>query len=468
MNRKVFICHSSKDFARVKLVKEKLESLDLEPVVLFHASVENGEDMDATIIKDIDSCRFYVLCDSENAKASYWVQTEIKYITSKNAQYETIDIEASDNEVEQSAERVGRMILDTLRKGESMKKDVNSEVWVFLSHSNKDYEKVRKIRNLLEDQSFRPLMFFLCCLNNDDEINDLIKREIDHRTRFIYCESENAKASKWVQEEVKYIKSQDREFETINLDLPEAEIKKKLLQFKKRASLYISYSARDVDLATAIWERLSKYDLFLPPLDDISLAGTDYSKTIESRIKEASENGFVLCLINDKYVRSEYALHEYNLALKYNHLSGKNSIIPALLSKELVGRVENDPTSEYVQFISACGEDQVDVIVGNVLRRIMAPGSILTYAKNFKEGIGCNVDKDEAEKLFRLYYHLAKDGLEKSPTANIGMSLCYEYGYGVDIDYDKALEYLNDAISEGLSGIGHIIERVKKKRESNR
>ena len=68
----------------------------------------------------------------------------------------------------------------------------SNEVWVFLSHSNKDYEKVRRIRNLLEDQSFRPLMFFLCCLEDDQEIDDLIKREIDHRTRFIYGSSDNA------------------------------------------------------------------------------------------------------------------------------------------------------------------------------------------------------------------------------------------------------------------------------------
>ena len=60
---------------------------------------------------------------------------------------------------------------------------------------------------------------------------------------------------------------------------------------------------------------------------------------------------------------------------------------------------------------------------------------------------------------------MAQEGLVKSPTANIGMSLCYEYGYGVDIDYDIALEYLNDAISEGLSGFGQIIERIKKKKE---
>lgn len=53
--------------------------------------------------------------------------------------------------------------------------DLNNEIWVFLSHSNKDYEKVRQVRNMLEEMSLRPLMFFLHCLNDDDEIDTLIK-----------------------------------------------------------------------------------------------------------------------------------------------------------------------------------------------------------------------------------------------------------------------------------------------------
>ena len=89
---------------------------------------------------------------------------------------------------------------------------------------------------------------------------------------------------------------------------------------------------------------------------------------------------------------------------------------------------------------------------------------MLSHAENFRDGVGRNRDKDEAEKLYRLYFRMVQEGLEKSPTANIGMSLCYEYGYGVDIDYDKALEYLNDAVSEGLTGFGQIIERIKKKK----
>lgn len=66
------------------------------------------------------------------------------------------------------------------------------DIWVFLSHSNKDYEKVRLIRDLLEEKEYRPLLFFLKCLDEDAEIDTLIKREIDARNKFILCESENS------------------------------------------------------------------------------------------------------------------------------------------------------------------------------------------------------------------------------------------------------------------------------------
>lgn len=39
--------------------------------------------------------------------------------------------------------------------------------WIFLSHSNKDFDKVRCVRNALEEREFRPLMFFLKCVDDD-------------------------------------------------------------------------------------------------------------------------------------------------------------------------------------------------------------------------------------------------------------------------------------------------------------
>ena len=117
----------------------------------------------------------------------------------------------------------------------------NREIWVFLSHSNKDYEKVKEVRNILEHNSFRPIMFFLKCLADDDEIDALIKREIDSRERFILCNSENARNSQWVQKEIQYIKSRQRIIQTIDIDADIKDIEKAIRNFKKRNSVFISY-----------------------------------------------------------------------------------------------------------------------------------------------------------------------------------------------------------------------------------
>lgn len=51
-------------------------------------------------------------------------------------------------------------MLQEIVYNEYMADNSNNEIWVFLSHSNKDYEKVRIVRNILEEHGFRPLMFF--------------------------------------------------------------------------------------------------------------------------------------------------------------------------------------------------------------------------------------------------------------------------------------------------------------------
>ena len=61
--------------------------------------------------------------------------------------------------------------------------------YMFISHSHLDIEKVRKIRNALEEAGFDPLCFYLKCLTDEDEVEGLIKREIDAREWFVYIDS---------------------------------------------------------------------------------------------------------------------------------------------------------------------------------------------------------------------------------------------------------------------------------------
>jgi len=67
-----------------------------------------------------------------------------------------------------------------------------SKAWIFVSHSSRDLEKVRRVRNAIEAAGGEPILFFLKCLSDHDEIDELIKREIEARNFFLLCDSSNA------------------------------------------------------------------------------------------------------------------------------------------------------------------------------------------------------------------------------------------------------------------------------------
>ena len=114
---------------------------------------------------------------------------------------------------------------------------MNTEnTWVFLSHSNKDFSKLTIVRNKLEKLGYRPLLFFLKCLENDREIRELIYREIDARERFILCQSKNSIHSPWVELEVEYIKRSGRPYEVIDLDASNAAIDAAIMDFNRRST----------------------------------------------------------------------------------------------------------------------------------------------------------------------------------------------------------------------------------------
>ena len=69
--------------------------------------------------------------------------------------------------------------------------------WIFFSHSHRDLEKVRRIRNELERRGHNPLLFFLKCLEADDaRLPELIRDEIKARTFFVLCNTRASRRSK--------------------------------------------------------------------------------------------------------------------------------------------------------------------------------------------------------------------------------------------------------------------------------
>ena len=132
--------------------------------------------------------------------------------------------------------------------------------YLFLSHSHADIEKVRGIRNSLEKAGFEPLCFYLKCLNDDSEIEDLIKREIDSREWFVFLNSENARNSKWVKMEREYIERTDSK-KIISVDLDDIDsVQKTILNVTHNLKVYISYTNSDYDLAHKIANKLEEKD----------------------------------------------------------------------------------------------------------------------------------------------------------------------------------------------------------------
>lgn len=206
--------------------------------------------------------------------------------------------------------------------------------YVFISHSHKDIRIVREIRNLFEENGFEPILFYLKCMDQDLTENtallrDLIYREIDARELFLYVNSDNAKASKWVQEELLYAKKDtNKRIETIDIDeiLKNKnandklifDIKNKVNNIIKSSKVYMIYSNKDEEVFVDIQEFLLKkdYRVFNPKFD--LLNGMNYAEMLATKVKEAAENGIIIYIIGKKSIDSPYCKAELEFARKYN------------------------------------------------------------------------------------------------------------------------------------------------------
>lgn len=288
----------------------------------------------------------------------------------------------------------------------------NNDIWIFLSHSNKDYEKVRQVRNLLEEHSLRPIMFFLKCLNDNDEIDSLIKREIDCRTRFILCDSENARNSYWVQKEMEYIKSQNRHLVTIDLSKNIEEIYSTLNHFINQTRIFISYNGNEFKLADMVYNRLSKLDfsVYIDRLWDFSQPYKQkYCDTIHHLTDSVIRtNGYVVAIMNKKILTpTSSSRYELKKAIHENisTCSKTPNIIPFTTDASVISAISEDAE---INILTECNiknleqfcsiEDKCNEIVKTVITKLMSSGSIKVLADNFAQ----DGNAKEAEFLYRI------------------------------------------------------------------
>lgn len=198
-------------------------------------------------------------------------------------------------------------------------------IYIFISHSHKDIEKVRLVRNYLESLSrCEPLLFFLLSVTDDNLITELIENEIDARIWFVLCQSQNARKSNWVKSEVDYARKIGKHnFIEIDLDksVENGELTKECQdyisnayrKFNELSNIFISYSRKDEIIVKEIVSNLAKYNISLKYLNDsfsYQNPGEDFFSSISLKIENSQ---FFLMFYSEP---NSYIEKEFELALR--------------------------------------------------------------------------------------------------------------------------------------------------------
>jgi hypothetical protein len=199
--------------------------------------------------------------------------------------------------------------------------------WVFVSHSHHDFEKVREIRNALEAEGHKPLLFFLKCLEDDSaQLPELLEKEIAARNFFLLCDSASSRSSNWVQREKQIAQSlQGKVIEEVDLDAGLEECLKKVKRLSRRATVFISCSSEDFKVAERIADRLREEDYRVPSPSD-TRPDQSWAEQTESAIDLAARDGLLVMLLSHPFISSKYAKAELKYALSKGSL-----VVPILV-----------------------------------------------------------------------------------------------------------------------------------------
>lgn len=328
----------------------------------------------------------------------------------------------------------------------------NNEIWVFLSHSHKDYEKVSFLRNLLEKEGFRPIMFYLKCLDDNSEIDNLIKREIDCRAYFILCDSENSRLSTWVQEEEKYIKSKGRIYEIINIESDTNQIKAAISRFQHRTSAFISYSRQDSAMARVVQNVLDAND-YITFIDINKIpSGSSFANVIENSITKHSNEGFVIFLLSQHSVVSQWCMKELQLALGERGTNASSILLVSLDGTKPQDVPELKGYAVRWIDITGCGQEEG---ANKIVRFLNFYNTSYRRVYNLCWELS-RLDYNKIEELQEIPYPLPNN-IDKTLVA------CrYILGLGVPTDIDYAVRLFEEAAKQGDENAAKILKECKQ------
>jgi hypothetical protein len=236
--------------------------------------------------------------------------------------------------------------------------------WIFISHSHQDIQKVRRIRNRSEELGLEPLMFYLKCLTDENEIEELIKREIDERDWFIYADSAHARDSKWVKTEREYIESlTGKNVFTICLDGNIEEQLATIEHISRQLKVFIVSGYRDRLLVERIRDKLLEKDMMVLYDDESLPEEIELGMSVEEKLQLIFNDGFVLFVITEQVASSEYIRFEIT---RTHQLGGKivpvyvgNATLPEALRPLLMDSVGVTPSTILISRMASSTENRL-------------------------------------------------------------------------------------------------------------
>lgn len=205
--------------------------------------------------------------------------------------------------------------------------------YIFLSHSSKDIKIVRKIRNEFEFLGHNPIAFHLRCLDEnypkrDDELWNLIYREIDAREWFVYCKSTETENNKNVQRELAYMKrTGKRKRWEIDITKDWNTIKNEIYKIVADMEVFISYNHKDIAIAKIIKKVLIEADYSVWIAED-NLKSGDFLQQINNAIEGCAKKGFYIIVISKNSLEAEY------MEIELRHAVNQGAwIVPVVVGK---------------------------------------------------------------------------------------------------------------------------------------
>lgn len=208
----VFLSHSSIDYENVKIVRNYLEENGFSALMFYLKCLEEDdkkEKIQELLKWEISARNIFVLCNSEAAKISTWVQWETDYVKKQPAKiYKEIDI---DKLKYQKCTQLSKL------------DDLMYKATLYFSYSHKDNTKVERVYQKLNSIGFRIFKDISgsTIMKNDQNIQSklygLLQETIGKGAVVIFL-SENAKWSRLFWEEKRIALEQEAFIIPVRLD----------------------------------------------------------------------------------------------------------------------------------------------------------------------------------------------------------------------------------------------------------